>query len=379
MTGRHARLSLRASRWGSTARAIGRAARRPGRARWAAAAVLAVICAAGALPLLLPSGSPARASSAGPEPLRVMIEGDSITQGFSGDTTWRYWLAQEFGRQGVPVDFVGPIQGTAVSPANPTGGRYTRPFDSDHRARAGSQLISRVHLGSITERMETYRPDVVVMLIGFNDLNRGGRTAGEVARGVEKFVTRVHRVSPRTKVVLGKVMDAVKRSGAPRLMPNEALNRKLTRIASNRPLVTLASTSAGWKPLKWTTDGIHPNPTGETVLAQRFAMALHRARVLPHRSDLIRSLRWRPGVEAELTGLRRGFRLAWPGQKKEWRVSRFRVDYQRIGGTARGSVTTRNNWLVVRGLTPGRYRVRTTPERVWMEGQPTVRRVRVLR
>lgn len=380
MTGRHVRVTLPARRWRRTVVEVSRAAGRPGRRRWAASVVLAMLCAAGLLPFLPPSGAPAGASSAsGPEPLRVMIEGDSITQGFSGDTTWRYWLAREFARQGVPVDFVGPVRGTAVSQANPTGGRYARPFDSDHRARAGSRLFSPVHLGSITERTREYRPDVVVLHIGYNDLNRGGRTAGEVARGIKEFVARVHAVSPTTRVVLGKVMDATRRSGEPRVMPNDALNRMLADFASGRPRVTLAATSAGWRPLQWTTDGIHPNPTGETVLAQRFATALHRARVLPQDSDLVRRLRWKPEVETEVAGMRRAFRVSWPGQKKEWRISRFRVDYRRIGGGAgRAAVTTRNNSLVVRGLAPGMYRVRTTPQRAWMEGRPIVRRVKVL-
>ena len=50
--------------------------------------------------------------------LRVMIVGDSMTQGQEGDYTWRYRIWQWFKEQGVAVDFVGPYTGT-VQPDHP--------------------------------------------------------------------------------------------------------------------------------------------------------------------------------------------------------------------------------------------------------------------
>lgn len=47
-------------------------------------------------------------------PMRIMIVGDSISQGHEGDWTWRYRLWQWVNAQGVPVDFVGPYAGTRV-------------------------------------------------------------------------------------------------------------------------------------------------------------------------------------------------------------------------------------------------------------------------
>ena len=42
------------------------------------------------------------------QPVRILLLGDSVTQGSIGDWTWRYRLWQHFADAGVAVDFVGP-------------------------------------------------------------------------------------------------------------------------------------------------------------------------------------------------------------------------------------------------------------------------------
>lgn len=44
--------------------------------------------------------------------IKVMIVGNSISQGFEGDWTWRYRIWEWFQSEGVAVDFVGPYTGT---------------------------------------------------------------------------------------------------------------------------------------------------------------------------------------------------------------------------------------------------------------------------
>lgn len=55
-------------------------------------------------------------------PLRVMVVGDSMTQGREGDWTWRYRIWQFFQHNQIAVDFVGPYIGTAgpQAPEAPT-------------------------------------------------------------------------------------------------------------------------------------------------------------------------------------------------------------------------------------------------------------------
>lgn len=354
------------------------------------ALVASVAVTVAAMAMVLPADTPGdalpdtQAVSAQTEddtdgPLRIMVEGDSLSQGFSGDTTWRYWVAQEFARQGVPVDFVGPHHGSSQGPVNPFGGRYARAFDSEHAARVGSQLYGKEHLGSITARMQEFSPDIVVLMIGYNDLRRGGKTARQVSDGVREFVARVRAVSPDTKVVIGKLMNALDRFHKRRPMANKAYNNQITEFAAGKPRILIAQTDVGWRPRKWTTDGVHPNPTGETVLAQRFAMALHRAGALPGQPALIQQRPWRPRITTNAVGRRGGLTVSWPDQKITWTITRFIVQVARVGGSGQRRAFTREESHTVNGLPAGTYTVRTIPVRKQMQGAPTAPvRVRVL-
>src|SRR4051794_28711463 len=78
------------------------------------------------------------------DPVRVLIYGDSITHGSSGDWTWRYRLWQHLSDVGANVDFVGPRQGVLHLPdAGDAADDNTYaggPFDSDSGAVWGQAL-----------------------------------------------------------------------------------------------------------------------------------------------------------------------------------------------------------------------------------------------
>src|SRR4051812_13421155 len=74
---------------------------------------------------------------------KLMIVGDSISQGSSGDFTWRYRLAKHFEAAGTPVDFVGPRDDLFDNVANKQGDHsYGDPrFDADHNAIWGRPIF----------------------------------------------------------------------------------------------------------------------------------------------------------------------------------------------------------------------------------------------
>ncbi len=122
-------------------------------------------------------------------PLRVMVVGDSMTQGAEGDFTWRYCIWQWFQSQGIAVDFVGPYVGTqdaavAHPPTDPplyesppppngplrTSGGYAAgiSFDSNHFAIWGR--AAAVDKGLIHDIVAAYSPDLMLLMLGFNDM-----------------------------------------------------------------------------------------------------------------------------------------------------------------------------------------------------------------
>ena len=85
-----------------------------------------------ALALALAAPLCADAAEVGPpRPVRIMPLGDSITEGTSGDATWRYWLQKSVEAEGCVVDYVGSRRG--VLHGKP---RFS-DFDPDHEGHWG--------------------------------------------------------------------------------------------------------------------------------------------------------------------------------------------------------------------------------------------------
>lgn len=104
------------------------------------------------------------------EPVRIMLYGDSTTHGTTGDWTWRYRLWQTLTAEGTSFDLVGPRDDIPVYTTLELGGHsYRDPaFDDDHAARYGMRFSNGEY--QLPDLASAHRPDVVVALIGGNDL-----------------------------------------------------------------------------------------------------------------------------------------------------------------------------------------------------------------
>ncbi|MEV6871516.1 GDSL-type esterase/lipase family protein [Amycolatopsis sp. NPDC051128] len=240
---------------------------------------------------------------------RVMIVGDSITQGHEGDFTWRYRLWQWLRNQKVAVDFVGPYSGTftpdvAAPPRPPLlqgetpadqglriGGGYgpDRPneikFDSDHYAHWGRQA-AQVKLG-IRHEVETYRPDLILLAVGFNDmgwfvsdeygtLNDVGQIVAQARDANPNVDFAVANVPQRTKI--GGRDDLIQKTGHYNsLLPQAIADWQAGNAISDISLVDWAARySCSPESCKSAYDGLHPNEYGEYQLAAAFAEVLQK-------------------------------------------------------------------------------------------------------
>jgi lysophospholipase L1-like esterase len=298
--------------------------------------------------------------------LRVLLTGDSITQGRHGDYTWRYRLYREFQRQGVPVDFVGSRSSVYVQPGYSSASYAAPHFDRDHFAIFGWQLSSMVH--AIGREVAKQQPDVVVLEAGINDLrNHAGDPAivTTTATALRQWIARVREAKPDVRILLSPVLK-VDTARAAVLNPlvarfdaaEAAIAAELT--TSDSP-ITVATTNQGWNPsARRSYDGLHPTPTGETFIAQRIAEALRRVHVLRAAPHIYSVVAWRQTQRARLGLVGRRATLSWSRQA----ISGVRVDVRR----------PRGRWVAMTGLQrTGRVVVRLSRKGVY---QFKVRQVR---
>jgi lysophospholipase L1-like esterase len=211
--------------------------------------------------LTVPSASPASAA----DPLRVLIVGDSVTQGSSGDWTWRYRLWKHLqATVGGPVEFVGPRDDLhdLLTGENGSHDYVDSGFDRDHAARWGMTLAFADT--PIDELVATHEPDVVVEMLGTNDLVFLTRSPAEVEQDIENFVTAARSADPDVDVVLSEITQTWF-SGAAEL--NALLADGAAELDSVDSRVVLADTDSGYTQVGHTFDSSHPNALGEVLIA----------------------------------------------------------------------------------------------------------------
>lgn len=252
---------------------------------------LIAVAAAGMLAVTLFAGGPVRSSMpeadtrpAGretrpPEHIddpRVMIVGDSLTQGSAGDVTWRYRLWRHLRDQG--AHFVGPRTALYDNVTGHGGSNaYAVPeFDRAHYAVRNAAVAGQaVRVG---RQVVKYRPDYLLVLAGRDDLISGAGHQG-VLDHVRDLVIAARVARSDLRFVLGRLPQSVLYGQARGAVTEIArFNAELPALAAELSVpespVTVAFADRDFAPVKDTWDGAHANPRGELKIAAEFADAL---------------------------------------------------------------------------------------------------------
>lgn len=278
------------------------------------ALVLIVALVAGMLagPALADESEPAA------DPVRVMVVGDSITQGSSGDYTWRYRLWQGMTASGAQgVELVGHRDDLWDNVGDGPGSQhYAAPFaQTRHAALWGTSFQRENPL--IEDRVRAAGADVVLIQLGHNDL-RYFTSPAQTADAAAAMVAAVRRANPAARIVLGEVVTGWDFWNRKEALSDESagyatrLRSLVNDLSTPTSPVELADTRASWSAETDTYDGSHASPSGEIRLAQAYLRALHRLGVIPSLPVLAESAGWAvPGPPPELEVTDEGVRVSW--------------------------------------------------------------------
>ncbi len=203
---------------------------------------------------------------------RIMPLGNSITQSYAAYNSYRRPLWHRLRNAGYAVDFVGSQRSNHNGPpANPD-------FDLDHEGHSGWRADQL--LAGIGNWASTYRPDVVLMHAGSNDMFQSQSVSGTLEE-LSQIIDRIRAANPYVKILLAKIIPATEWNG--RLARIKALNDAIpglvTRKNTTQSPVLLVDQWTGFYPSSDTFDGVHPNLSGENKMAARWYDAL--TRILP--------------------------------------------------------------------------------------------------
>ncbi|WP_017585086.1 SGNH/GDSL hydrolase family protein [Nocardiopsis ganjiahuensis] len=210
--------------------------------------------------------------------LRIMVVGDSSTQGSSGDHTWRYHLWSHLTEQDVEFDFVGPDDDLySLDGQEPGDHSYAVPdFDTDHAARWGA---SAQDLSSDIARVAAeHEPQYLLLQAGTEDILSGG-SADHALDGIAETVSTVRVVLDGARFVVGELPDVEGSDDDGRVNAEiERFNMGLVDLAgqlsSETSPVVVAQVAKEYTPAYDNWDATNPNVRGELKIAAAFADAL---------------------------------------------------------------------------------------------------------
>ncbi|KAF2764092.1 carbohydrate esterase family 3 protein [Teratosphaeria nubilosa] len=248
-----------------------------------------------------------------PHPLRVMIVGDSMSQGAEGDWTWRYRIWQWFEHNEIEVRFVGPYTGT-VSPDPPSpptppplynstgviegidhAGGYAKGVDPaflsncNHFSVWGQAVAVDKFL--IKDVLQSHPADLILFMLGFNDMGWLYSDASGTLESVATFVVEARAANPDLQFAIANAPRRSYISGREDLIRNTHKYNSLlplflskwTTKQSPIHLVDLESNYAcepAGCPAGY--DGLHPNAWGEFQIAHAFSLTLLHSFGLGH-------------------------------------------------------------------------------------------------
>ena len=187
----------------------------------------------------------------------VMPLGDSITAGYHDDL----WF--KLNQAGYTVDFVGSYH-DGLSP------------DPDHQGTSGQTADDLVRL--VPDLMAQYRPDIVLLMIGTNDVERGaGFSPSDLQVDISQILSKIAAQLPNTTVLVSTLAPI--RDDPNGLIPiaNDAIRAAVGQAAGTGQHVTLVEPTLTLADL---ADEDHPNFVGYDKLAQTWSDALVRSNLL---------------------------------------------------------------------------------------------------
>jgi len=195
-------------------------------------------------------------------PIRIMPLGDSITYGSPVNGGYRAPLEHLLAEEGLNTEFVGSVNG------NSSGMTSTQ-----HEGHGGYTVLGIQNL-TVASRISTYQPDVVLLMIGTNDMSQSNTFAAD------QFDTLIGTIEDvilengeRTKLIVAQIV--------PRRSNNTttiAYNLEVARIVGEYQdlgyPVSLVDMYSALDPALDLADSVHPNLAGYEKMAATWLPAI---------------------------------------------------------------------------------------------------------
>ncbi|KAF2631112.1 carbohydrate esterase family 3 protein [Macroventuria anomochaeta] len=162
-------------------------------------------------------------------------------------------------------DFVGTQTGTC-------GGVSV---DQDHEGHPGSQATEYAAKGNLTVWLNANTPDVILMLLGTNDVLIGKKSTSDIIKAYDVLVGQMRAKNPKMRIIFSNLLPLDPKrwpqSGVDGIVElNTAIQQYAPSISTRDSPVVFVDNFSGFDAVADTTDGEHPNDSGNEKMASKF-------------------------------------------------------------------------------------------------------------
>ena len=205
-------------------------------------------------------------------PALIVNIGDSITQGDKLHNTWRRPLWQSLTNAGFSVDFVGSTNRNYAGPGNPGVYPPSPDFDLDHEGHW--EFTADMLAASLPGWLTNYPPpDLALLHAGTRDCILGEAMTNTVL-DLKAIIDTLRARNSRIAILLAKIIPTTLQQNAN--VTN--LNAQLDGLAASKTTpaspVIIVDQYTGFSATDDTYDGIRPDLSGETRMAQKWFTTL---------------------------------------------------------------------------------------------------------
>jgi lysophospholipase L1-like esterase len=200
-------------------------------------------------------------------PVKIMCIGDSITQADANHASWRRLLWHRLTDADYDVDFVGSLT------LNHNGAENPQPdFDLDHEGRWGWKIDQVLNV--IDTPLSLYRPDMVLVHLGSNDMFKGDLVANAIQE-LSQLIDKIRQANPKAIILIAQVIPTNRSDRNERIVEfNSALPDLIGQKKNSQSPVIIVDQYEGFDGKTDTYDGVHPDESGEDKMAVKWFDAL---------------------------------------------------------------------------------------------------------